>query len=56
MKMEGVRRGPPNTVRHHGEEKEEEVEESSRVLILRYYSSIGREGLRKTIRNLSLQS
>jgi hypothetical protein len=23
-KMEGVRRGPPNAVRHHGEEKEEE--------------------------------
>jgi hypothetical protein len=23
--MEGVRRGPPNAVRHHGEEKEEEV-------------------------------
>jgi hypothetical protein len=22
--MEGVRRGPPNAVRHHGEEKEEE--------------------------------
>jgi hypothetical protein len=22
-KMEGVRRGPPNAVRHHGEEKEE---------------------------------
>jgi hypothetical protein len=25
--MEGVRRGPPNAVRHHGEEKEEEEEE-----------------------------
>jgi hypothetical protein len=24
--MEGVRRGPPNAVRHHGEEKEEEEE------------------------------
>jgi hypothetical protein len=23
--MEGVRRGPPNAVRHHGEEKEEET-------------------------------
>jgi hypothetical protein len=23
--MEGVRRGPPNAVRHHGEEKEEEI-------------------------------
>jgi hypothetical protein len=22
--MKGVRRGPPNAVRHHGEEKEEE--------------------------------
>jgi hypothetical protein len=56
MKMEGVRRGPPKTVRHHGEEKEEEVEESSCGLILRYYSSIGWGGLRKTIRNLSPQS
>jgi hypothetical protein len=26
--MEGVRRGPPNAVRHHGEEKEEEEEVS----------------------------
>jgi hypothetical protein len=25
--MEGVHRGPPNAVRHHGEEKEEEEEE-----------------------------
>jgi hypothetical protein len=24
-KMEGVCRGPPNAVRHHGEEKEEEI-------------------------------
>jgi hypothetical protein len=25
--MEGVRRGPPNAVRHHGEEKEEECQD-----------------------------
>jgi hypothetical protein len=27
--MEGVCRGPPNAVRHHGEEKEEEEEEEA---------------------------
>jgi hypothetical protein len=27
--MEGVRRGPPNAVRHHGEEKEEEEKKIS---------------------------
>jgi hypothetical protein len=28
--MEGVRRGPPNAVRHHGEVKEEEEEQIMR--------------------------
>jgi hypothetical protein len=30
-KMEGVRRGPPNAVRHHGEETEEEYKVDSDI-------------------------
>jgi hypothetical protein len=30
--MEGVRRGPPNAVRYHGEEKEEEVVDMDHVM------------------------
>jgi hypothetical protein len=32
--MEGVRRGPPNAVRHHGEEKEEEEEKNIQLIFI----------------------
>jgi hypothetical protein len=43
--MEGVRRDPPNAVRHHGEEKEEEEVKMSRSYIsppsLRLHGVVG---------------
>jgi hypothetical protein len=38
--MEGVRRGPPNAVRHHGEEKEEEGNLRDKVYRMKLHTKV----------------